>query len=106
MRWRTTTQAANGVERNALEEVRKQAERLFLEEVCGALCAASPLGLAECAHVRTFARIGRWGRHNRRLCVEIHCTSNVPGGSRTFRWRFCPVRAAGRAYAEIAKTGG
>ena len=105
MKWRTSTRPATGAERNALEYVRKKAERLHLEAVCGALCAAHPLGMADCAHVRAFARIGRWSRVNKKLCVEIRATSNVPGGDQTFRWRFCPVRACSESYAKVDQTG-
>ena len=105
MKWRTSLCSASGVERNALEYIRKKAERLHLEEVCGALCAAADLGLAECAHVRAFARVSRWCRHERRILVEIQATSNVPGGTRTLRWRFCPVRAASEAISEITQSG-
>ena len=105
MKWRASLRAARSVERTALEYVRAKAERLHLEEVCGALCAAAPLGLADCAHVRAFARVSRWGRKQGKLYAEIRCTSNVPGGDATLRWSFDPVSAASRSFSEIAESG-
>lgn len=79
--------SATPAERWVLLEAEIQAERVFLQEIVGVLCALSDSGLAECADLTVACECEWWVRTDSSLFSSLKCVANRPGATRRFKWR-------------------
>lgn len=103
-RWFQGLKSATPGERWSLLEAEIKAERLFVQEIVGVLCALSPSGLTDCRDLHATCRIRRWSRNGASLFSTIKCTANRPGASREYRWRLHRVPGT-RACRPTTKNG-
>lgn len=88
MKWRQGLREATGYEREKLLRIEKYCAGVHLQEVVGALCDASPIGIIDCSDVSASASISRWGRYRGKVYAEFRASSSVPGGAATYRFCF------------------
>lgn len=73
---------ATGSERLVIHAFIDWYEVRLLEAEVGALCAAAPLGIAECSGLSVDFRLCRWGRHRGFLLIDGELTVRLGGHER------------------------
>lgn len=85
--WRRGLKGADNGERQALLEAEAKAERVYVQEIVGRLCALSDTGLADCSSLVVACRTRRWGRVQPFLYSSIECIAAHPSAKREYSWR-------------------
>lgn len=86
-RFRTTLNAANSAERDALLKVEAIARKTAVELECQERCASSPIGMADCSDIGVRATQLHWCRNNGDLLVRARVHVRPSKRLVVFRWR-------------------
>jgi hypothetical protein len=101
--WKKGLSGANVEERRSLLEAEGKAELYFAQELVGAMCADSDLGVADCSKLVVSCRTRRWCRAGVSLFSCIECVSAHPAGTGLFNWRLPRVPGTRACVRPVAK---